>query len=111
MKQKIALLGFGTVGQGLCEILLDKKDYLKEKYNYDFDIVAVADFAYGNVYNPNGLDVPKMIEEAKVKQQQPIIASNNNAPVTTNQHTTINQPSTPFNTDRGINALLAVFQS
>jgi len=32
MKQKIALLGFGTVGQGLCEILLDKKEMLKDKY-------------------------------------------------------------------------------
>ncbi len=69
MKQKIALLGFGTVGQGLCEILLDKKDYLKEKYNYDFDVVAVADFAYGNVYNPNGLNITQMIEEAKAKQK------------------------------------------
>ena len=28
MKQKIALLGFGTVGQGICEILLNKKEYL-----------------------------------------------------------------------------------
>ena len=56
MKNKIAILGFGTVGQGITEILLNKKAYLKEKFNYEFDIVAVADFAYGNVYNANGLD-------------------------------------------------------
>ncbi len=69
MKQKIALLGFGTVGQGLCEILLDKKEYLKEKYNYEFSVVAVADFAYGNVYNPEGLDIEQMLEEAKAKKK------------------------------------------
>jgi homoserine dehydrogenase len=69
MKHKIALLGFGTVGQGLSEILLRKKEFLKEKYYFEFDIVAVSDFNYGNVYNPNGLDIPLMLEEAKSKSK------------------------------------------
>jgi homoserine dehydrogenase len=69
MKHKIAILGFGTVGQGISEILLNKKSYLKEKYGFEFDIVAVADFVYGNCYNPNGLDIPFMIEEAKAKKK------------------------------------------
>jgi len=65
MKQKIGLLGFGTVGQGISEILLDKKDLLKKKYGFKFDIVAVADFKFGNVYNPRGLDIPQMLKAAK----------------------------------------------
>ncbi|MBN2174291.1 MAG: homoserine dehydrogenase [Bacteroidales bacterium] len=65
MKHKIGLLGFGTVGQGLCEILLNKKEFLKKKYGFKFDIVAVADFKFGNVYNAKGLDIEKMIKEAK----------------------------------------------
>ncbi|MBP7497445.1 MAG: homoserine dehydrogenase [Bacteroidales bacterium] len=69
MKHKIAILGFGTVGQGICEILLTKKNYLKDNYNFDFDIVAVGDFAYGNVYNPNGLDIALMLKEAKEKKK------------------------------------------
>jgi homoserine dehydrogenase len=69
MKQKIAIVGFGTVGQGLCEILLQKKSFLKDKYNYDFKIVAVADSIYGNVYNPEGLDISLMIDEAKEKKK------------------------------------------
>ena len=69
MKQKIAIIGFGTVGQGLCEILLKKKDYLKKKYDYEFDIVAVADFVYGNVFNADGLDISTMLEEAKAKKK------------------------------------------
>ncbi|MCK4311276.1 MAG: homoserine dehydrogenase [Candidatus Cloacimonetes bacterium] len=66
---KLAFLGFGTVGQGICEILLRKKEYLKEKYNYEFDVVAVADFVYGNVYNPDGLDILFMLEQAKAKKK------------------------------------------
>jgi homoserine dehydrogenase len=69
MKHKIALLGFGTVGQGLCEILAGKKDYLKKKYSFEYDIVAVGDMAYGNVYNPDGLDIPQMLLEAKDKKK------------------------------------------
>jgi len=69
MTHKIALIGFGTVGQGITEILLNKKNYLKEKYGFEFTIVAVADFVYGNIYNPNGLNMPKMLEEAKAKKK------------------------------------------
>lgn len=69
MKQKIALIGFGTVGQGIAEILISKKNDLQNKYGFDYSIVAVIDFAYGNVYNPDGLNVPKMLEEAKAKQK------------------------------------------
>lgn len=65
MKHKIGILGFGTVGQGITEILLSKKEMLKEKYAYEFDIVAVADFKFGNVYNAEGLDLDLMLEEAK----------------------------------------------
>ena len=69
MKQNIAIIGFGTVGQGISEILLNKKSFLKEKYNFDFNIVAVCDFAYGNCYNADGLDIPLMLKEAKEKMK------------------------------------------
>lgn len=69
MKHKIAIIGFGTVGQGLCEILAQKKDYLKSKYKFKYEIVAIADFAYGNVYNPEGLKMDYFLEQAKNKQK------------------------------------------
>ncbi len=68
-KTKLAILGFGTVGQGICEILLQKKEQLKKQYNFDFEVVAVSDFNNGNVYNPNGLDISQMLEEAKAKKK------------------------------------------
>lgn len=65
----IALLGFGTVGKGLYEILKDKETFLKEKYGFDYKFVAISDFAYGNVYNPNGLDMELLMKEASAGQK------------------------------------------
>ena len=55
MKHRIAILGFGTVGQGLAEILISKSGYLKNKYGYEFDVVAVSDLKWGTAYNPDEL--------------------------------------------------------
>ena len=65
MKQKIALIGFGTVGQGLCEILIEKKKELFKKYGYEFEVVSVSDFKYGTINNPKGLDLKKILEDVK----------------------------------------------
>ncbi len=62
MKQKLALIGFGTVGQGLCEILLSKNEYLKEMYDFEWEVVAVSDMLKGSVYAPDGLDVPALLD-------------------------------------------------
>jgi len=69
MKHRIALIGFGTVGQGLAEILLSKEQELKEKYGYEFNIVGISDIAWGTAYNPDGLDIPSMLETAKEKKK------------------------------------------
>lgn len=69
MKNRIALIGFGTVGQGLAEILLEKKLELQDKYGYEFDIVGISDIAYGTVYNPDGLDIAAALETAKSKKK------------------------------------------
>ncbi len=69
MKHRIVLIGFGTVGQGLAEILLDKKQELQDKYGYDYDIVGISDIAWGTVYNPGGLDIPALLETVKGKRK------------------------------------------
>ena len=76
MKQKLILLGFGTVGRGLCEILRDKKEYLKNKYNYDYDILAVCDLVFGNAYNPNGLDINELLNKAEEKKKFTVDTTN-----------------------------------
>jgi len=65
MAHKIALVGFGTVGQGLGEILLSKKDELRTNYGFEWEIVAVSDVLKGSVYSPDGLDVQQLLDLAE----------------------------------------------
>jgi homoserine dehydrogenase len=57
MFHKLAFIGFGVVGQGLAEILLNKKEELKQKEGFEATVVAISDFIKGSIYNPNGLDL------------------------------------------------------
>ncbi|MBN2071100.1 MAG: homoserine dehydrogenase [Candidatus Krumholzibacteriota bacterium] len=63
--QKLAFIGFGVVGQGLVQILLEKKEMLKKKYRYDYSVVAVSDFTKGSALDDKGLDLEKLLELAK----------------------------------------------
>jgi homoserine dehydrogenase len=65
MKHKLALIGFGTVGQGLCEILLSKGEQLEVDHGFDWEVVAVSDMLKGSVYSPDGLDVKKLLSLAE----------------------------------------------
>lgn len=64
-KRKIALIGFGTVGQGLCEILISKEDYLKSNYDFEASIVAISDVMKGAVYCKDGLDIQQCLDLVK----------------------------------------------
>ncbi len=65
MKHKIAFIGFGTVGQGLAEILLQKKLLLADEIGVDFEVVAISDAIKGAVYDPEGLDIAQILEVVK----------------------------------------------
>jgi homoserine dehydrogenase len=62
---KLAFIGFGTVGQGLSEILVEKKEILEKKYNFNYSVVAISDFLKGSVYDENGLDMKKVLDLVK----------------------------------------------
>ena len=61
---KLAFIGFGVVGQGLAEILLEKKKELRNEYGFEYSIVAVSDFKKGSALLAEGLDVAKLLELA-----------------------------------------------
>ncbi|MDH7506933.1 MAG: homoserine dehydrogenase [Candidatus Thermoplasmatota archaeon] len=65
MHFKLAFIGFGTVGQGLAEILIEKKQMLSEKYDFHYTVVAISDILKGSVYDENGLDLQKILELVK----------------------------------------------
>lgn len=58
----MAFIGFGTVGQGLTEILVEKKEMLADKFDFHFKVVAISDIMKGSIYDENGLDMIKILD-------------------------------------------------
>jgi homoserine dehydrogenase len=59
---RLALIGFGNVGQGLVQILYNKGDTYAENFGLRFIIVAITDLVYGSAYNPEGLDLLPLLK-------------------------------------------------
>lgn len=57
---KLALIGFGVVGQGLAEILRDKGGDLLTRSHFSGQIVAVATRTRGSLCRADGLDIPML---------------------------------------------------
>jgi len=62
MEQKLAFAGFGVVGRGLCEILTEKEEMLRECYGLEWKVVAISDFKLGSIADENGIDMSKLLE-------------------------------------------------
>ena len=60
---RLIFIGFGTVGQGLAELMVRKKEFLLENYGLDFKVVGVADKLKGSVYAPEGLDLQAVLSK------------------------------------------------
>ncbi len=58
---RILLIGFGTVGQGFTELVMEKRDEL----NRAISIVGVYDVKMGGVLNPGGLEPELLLEAAR----------------------------------------------
>ncbi|MDL2271080.1 homoserine dehydrogenase [Methanobrevibacter sp. OttesenSCG-928-I08] len=58
---KICIIGFGAVGQGVAQAISLKKDIIKDKYNTNLKVVAVADSS-SSVVSQKGLDEELLVE-------------------------------------------------
>jgi len=54
---RLLLIGFGTVGQGLAELLLASKNELWTRYGLDWRVTGIADMLKGSCYHPDGVDL------------------------------------------------------
>lgn len=75
MTHKLAFIGFGVVGQGLAEILRDKKEVLKQEEGFEPEIVAISDLMKGSIYHPDGLDIDtvfKVLQESGNLENYPL---------------------------------------
>jgi homoserine dehydrogenase len=62
MEYKIALIGCGTVGRGLLEILERKREFLRDACDFDVLLVAVSDKLMGSVCVPEGIDIHRLLD-------------------------------------------------
>lgn len=62
---RLLFVGFGTVAQGLAELLLEKREILKTRYGFSPTVVGIADTLKGNVYHDEGLDLAKALSMVK----------------------------------------------
>lgn len=58
---RLALIGFGNVGQGLAQILRDRGALLEDQFGLRLQIVAVSDLLKGSLYDPAGLDAGALL--------------------------------------------------
>jgi homoserine dehydrogenase len=59
---RLILVGFGTVGQGLAELLVEKKQQLARDHAFDPVVVGITDFQKGSVHDPEGVDLVQALE-------------------------------------------------
>jgi len=60
---RLLFVGFGTVGQGLAELLVRKKELLSNTYGLDIQVVGIADKIKGSVYNQEGIDLQEALDK------------------------------------------------
>ncbi len=61
MEYRIGLIGCGTVGQGLLEILDTKRENLRDRFDFEARIVGITDKLKGTLVIPEGIDIPKVL--------------------------------------------------
>jgi homoserine dehydrogenase len=61
---RLLFIGFGTVGQGLAELLVRKKELLSNTYGMDIQVVGIADKIKGSITNTEGINLPDALQKA-----------------------------------------------
>ena len=59
---RLALIGFGNVGQGFTQILRDYGETIAAETGASFRIVAICDALKGSIYQPDGYDAAELLE-------------------------------------------------
>ena len=62
---RLTLVGFGVVGQGFAELLVEKRAWLSRRYGVELTLAGVANARHGFFYREEGLDVAALLALAK----------------------------------------------
>jgi homoserine dehydrogenase len=61
----LLFIGYGTVGQGLSELLLEKKEELAARFGFQWNVVGICDMLKGSAYDPDGLDLAAAMDRVE----------------------------------------------
>lgn len=61
-KLNLLFIGFGVVGRGLAELLLEKEDVLKSRFNLEVKTVGICDLKWGTIVNDDGIDLSRALK-------------------------------------------------
>lgn len=64
---KLALVGFGNVGQAFARLLMRKQAKLVEEFDLSFPVVGIATGSHGSLIDPDGIDLVHALEIASKK--------------------------------------------
>jgi homoserine dehydrogenase len=59
---RLALLGFGNVGQAFARLLQRKRDSLLREYNLSFSITGITTARHGALIQPDGIDIERALQ-------------------------------------------------
>ncbi len=62
MDVRLFLIGFGNVGWGIADLLVEKRDELRDKYGLNFIVTGIATWSHGTLLEENGLNLVQVLE-------------------------------------------------
>jgi homoserine dehydrogenase len=62
---RVAIIGFGNVGQEFARLLLSKRDWLLRKKGLDVEVLAIATRSRGSLISKNSIDLGNVLEHLK----------------------------------------------
>ena len=62
---RVAIIGFGNVGQEFARLLLSKRDWLLKKKGLDVEVLAIATRSRGSLISKNAIDLGNVLERLK----------------------------------------------
>ncbi|MCS7139705.1 MAG: homoserine dehydrogenase [Candidatus Nezhaarchaeota archaeon] len=58
----LLFIGFGVVGRGLAELILEKMEVLRSSYNIEVKVLGICDLRWGSIVNDDGLDLARALK-------------------------------------------------
>jgi homoserine dehydrogenase len=62
---RLLIIGFGTVGQGLAELIVEKEKELQQKHDLQIQVTGIADKLKGSILYPEGIDLKNALERVR----------------------------------------------